>query len=96
MRGSFSAKQKVLVWGGAGVVLAGLLLGGSLFNWLHNQLELRRLTKQRNRLDAQYEELLATKQLLLDKDPLYMETLARVQYHMVKPGEIEYRFTNDD
>ena len=71
------------------------MLGGSLYNLFHNKWELHRLTKKRNRLDAQYEELLKEKKLLEDKDPRYMETLARTRYNMVKPGEIEFRFKHD-
>ena len=48
-----SAKQKVLVTLGTAVGLVGLLLGGSIFNWAHNKLELHRLAKRRDYLDTQ-------------------------------------------
>lgn len=81
----------------AGVVLVAILwLGGGIVNLAHNKLEIHRLTKKRDQLDAQYERLLAEKKLLEDKDPQYMETLARMRYHLVKPGEIEFRFTTND
>ena len=38
------------------------------------------------------EELLAKMKLLEKQDPAYIEELARTQYNMVKPGEIEFRF----
>ncbi len=91
-----SAKQKVLFTFVAAVALVGLLLGGSIFNLIHNKLELRRLTKRREYLDTQYQQLLAEKKLLQEQDPAYMELLARTRFHMVKPGEIEFRFSNDD
>lgn len=71
-------------------------VGNSLFNLWHNKSELRRLARKRDKLDAQYEQLLAEKKLLEEKDPAYMEQLARLRYNMVKPGEIEYRFTTHD
>ena len=78
------------------MLLAVLWLGGGLLNLAHNKLEIHRLTKKRARLDTQYQELLDEKKLLLEKDPTHLEALARVQYHLVKPGEIEFRFPTDD
>lgn len=91
-----SARKKLLLWGAVGILLATLWLGGGFLNLVHNKLEMRRLTKKREYLDAQYQELLDTKKLLENKDPQYMEMLARVRYHLVKPGEIEFRFTPHD
>ena len=93
---NFSAKQKILLFTTLTIVGMGILLGGSILNLVHNKLELRRLTKKRAFLDAQYEQLLAEKKLLEQKDPQYMEMLARTRYYMVKPGEIEFRFTPHD
>lgn len=90
-----SAKQKLLIITTVGVAALGIFLGGSVFNLVHNKLELRRLTKKSAQLDQQYQKLLEEKKLLEDKDPKYMETLARTRYHMVKPGEIEFRFKHD-
>ncbi|MBQ3666698.1 MAG: septum formation initiator family protein [Elusimicrobiaceae bacterium] len=91
-----TSRQKLLIWGSLGILLAILWLGGGLVNLAHNKLEIYRLTKKRERLDMQYQELLNTKKLLEDKDPQYMEELARLRYNLVKPGEIEFRFTPDD
>ena len=90
-----SAKQKIIILTAVGVAALGIFLGGSIFNWVHNKLELRRLTKKSAQLDVEYQKLLAEKKLLQEKDPKYMETLARTRYHMVKPGEIEFRFKHD-
>ena len=35
-------------------------------------------------------------QKLEQKDPVYLEHLARTQYNMVKPGEVEFRFENEN
>ena len=91
-----SAKQKIIILTAVGIAALGIFLGGSIFNWVHNKLELHRLTKKSAQLDVEYQKLLAEKKLLQDKDPKYMETLARTRYHMVKPGEIEFRFKKDD
>ena len=91
-----SPRQKFLVSCAIGVLIAAFWLGGGLMNLTHNKLEIYRLTKKRKQLDAQYEQLLAQKKLLEQKDPRYMETLARMRYNLVKPGEIEFRFTPHD
>lgn len=91
----FSAKQKFIILTAVAIAALGIFLGGSIFNLVHNKLELRRLTKKSAQLDAQYQKLLAEKKLLEAKDPKYMEILARTRYHMVKPGEIEFRFKHD-
>ena len=91
-----SPSQKFLLTVACVVLVAVLWLGGGIMNLVHNKLEMRRLTKKRDQLDAQYEHLLAEKKLLEDKDSQYMETLARMRYNLVKPGEIEFRFTPHD
>ncbi|MBO5910594.1 MAG: septum formation initiator family protein [Elusimicrobiaceae bacterium] len=90
-----SAKQKLIILTAVGIAALGIFLGGSIFNLVHNKLELRRLTKKSAQLDVEYEKLLTEKKLLQDQDPKYMETLARTRYNMVKPGEIEFRFKHD-
>ncbi len=95
-KNKLSHRQKLLLWGAFGILVAVLWLGGGFLNLIHNKLEIRRLTKKREQLDTQYQELLNTKKLLEEKDPQYMETLARLRYHLVKPGEIEFRFTPHD
>ena len=91
-----SAKQKLLILTAVGIAAFCIFLGSSIFSLVHNKLELRRLTKKSAKLDVQYQQLLEEKKLLEQKDPKYMETLARTRYNMVKPGEIEFRFTNHD
>lgn len=91
-----SSRQKLLLWGTVAILGAVLWLGGGIINLAHNKLELHRLTKKREQLDTQYQNLLAEKQLLENKDPQHIETLARTRYNLVKPGEIEFRFTTHD
>lgn len=91
-----SAKQKIGVIIGVGILVVVVPFFGSIYNWTHNKMEVRRLTKKRDFLDKQYQELLAEKKRLEAKDPAYMEMLARTRYHMVRPGEIEFRFNVDD
>ncbi len=93
---NLSHRQKLFFWGTVGALVAILWLGGGTFNLIHNKMEIRRLNQKRAYLDMQYQQLLATKQLLENKDPHYMETLARLHYNLVKPGEIEFRFTPHD
>jgi len=92
----FTPRQKLLLWGSLGILLAVLWLGGGFLNLAHNKLEIYRLTKKREQLDTQYQELLHTKKRLEEKDPQYIEELARLRYNLVKPGEIEFRFTPND
>jgi cell division protein FtsB len=91
----WTIRQRILGISALVLMLVILPVFGSILSLWHNKSELRRLTKRRNQLDARYEQLLAEKKRLEDQDPAYMEQLARVRYNMVKPGEIEYRFTND-
>ena len=91
-----SPRQKLLLWGTVAILGAVLWLGGGIINLAHNKLEIHRLTKKREQLDTQYQNLLAEKQLLENKDPQHIETLARIRYNLVKPGEIEFRFTTHD
>lgn len=96
MSKKLSAKQKIAVISALVILLVVAPAFGSIYNLVHNKLEVRRLTKKRAFLDKQYEELLAEKKRLEEQDPAYMELLARTRYHMVKPGEIEFRFKIDD
>ncbi len=94
--GKFTLTPKIIILGIVILLVLVLPIGNSLFNWWHNQAELRRLTQKRAKLDAKYGQLLAEKKLLETRDPAYMEQLARINYHMVKPGEIEYRIVSHD
>ena len=69
------------------------LLGSSFLNLIHNKLELKRLTEFSQSLDAQYDKLKAQKRLLEKQDPVYLNKIARIEYHMSAPGEKEFRFT---
>ncbi len=83
-------KPLLLALGAAAVVI--LFLGGSFLSLVHNKLELSKLTRQSAQLDKEHEKLLAQKDLLEKEDPQYLEHIARTQYHLVKPGETEFRF----
>ena len=91
----WTVQRRILVIGVLILLVVILPVFSSILSLWHNKSELRRLTKKRDQLDARYEQLLAEKKRLETQDPAYMEQLARTQYNMVKPGEIEYRFTND-
>lgn len=69
-----------------------IFLGNTFINLIHNKLEYKRLQKRSEQLNKEYEDLQAKLDLLQKKDPAFVEHLARVQYHMSAPGEIEYRF----
>lgn len=83
-------KPLLLAIGTAAVVI--FFLGSSFLSLVHNKLEMRKLTKQSAELDAQYEELTAKMNRLKKQDLAYIEEIARTQYNMVKPGEIQFRF----
>lgn len=78
------------------ILLCVFVLGGSILSLAHNKLEMHRLSRQRAELDKQYEVLQVRLQELKDQNPAVLEELARNEYHFVKPGEIEFRFNNDD
>lgn len=86
--------KKPLLWGITLLAVAVLLLGGNLISLVHNKLEMRRLQQQNIRLDREYQTLLQTKQALQKEDPALLEKLARTQYNLAKPDEIEFRFQN--
>ncbi len=80
---------------GLGFLAVGLLfLGNNLLNLWHNKTEKRRLARQSVQLEEEYQELRHTKELLDNHDPVLLEKIARTQYHLAKPGEIEFRFEN--
>ena len=74
---------------------AVLLLGGSLLSLVHNKIELHRLQRQTVRLDEEHKTLLQTKQLLQEEDPALLEKIARTEYNLAKPNEVEFRFKPD-
>ncbi len=84
-------KPLLLAVGLVAVVI--FFLGSSFLSLVHNKLEMRKLTKQSALLDVQHQELTKKMELLKKQDLDYVEELARTQYNMVKPGEIQFRLT---
>ena len=87
--------KKPLLWGIGLLAAATLLLGGNLINLVHNRIEKHKLIRQNAQLDAQYQTLLQTKQRLEADDPALLEQIARTQYDLAKPNEIEFRFSDN-
>ncbi len=84
--------RKPLLIGLSLLAVGLLLLGNNLLNLWHNKTEKHRLARQSVQLDEEYQELRHTKELLDKQDPALLEKIARTQYHLAKPGEIEFRF----
>lgn len=84
-------KPLLLFLGIATVVV--IVLGKSFLSLVHNKLEVRKLTRQSAELDQQHQELSNKMERLEKQDLTYIEEIARTQYNMVKPGEIQFRFT---
>ena len=75
------------------IASAVFLLANSEFRTLvRNSLELSSLKKQSGSLDDEYAKLHREKERLLDEKDGYLEKLARTELHLVKPGEMEFRF----
>ena len=85
--------RKLLLWSFTAVAAVCWFLGSSFISLVHNKLEFKRLTKLSTQLDQEYDTLKVQLDLLQKQDPVYIERVARVKYHMSRPGEIEYRFT---
>lgn len=75
------------------VLIAALWLGNTVRNLVHNKTELQRLTRQTVQLDTEYEQLLEMRALLEAEDPALIEKIARTEYGLAKPGEVEFRFS---
>lgn len=84
--------KKILLWGLSLTAGMFVFLGGSFVSLAHNKLEKRKLTQRSKQLDVKYEQLTKLKTQLEQEDPVLIEKIARTEYHLVKPGEIEYRF----
>ena len=84
--------KKPLLWGLALAAVVALFLGGSFISLVHNKIEKDKLTRKTKQLDVQYEQLLQKKEKLEAQDPQLLEEIARTQYHLAKPEEIEFRF----
>ena len=85
--------KKPLLWGLALTAVAALFLGGSFISLVHNKLEKNKLTRRSKELDVQYEQLVQKQEKLEAQDLQLLEHIARTQYHLAKPNEIEFRFT---
>lgn len=96
MLDKLTPKQKMLLFVVATILLCVFVLGGSILSLVHNKLEMHRLSRRRVELDKQYETLQVRLQQLQEQNPTVLEELARSEYNFVKPGEIEFRFTNDN
>lgn len=83
--------KKPLLWAAGLIAVVVFFLGSSFISLVHNKLEMRKLTRQSALLDKQHQELLHKLDLLKKQDTAYLEELARTQYNMVKPSEIQFR-----
>ena len=80
---------------GLGLLVIGVIwLGGSCVSLVHNKMEKSKLLNHSASLDKEYETLLHTKELLETQDPALVEEIARTEYGLAKPGQIEFRFTD--
>jgi len=84
--------KKPLLWGLALTAVVVLFLGGSFLSLAHNKKEKYKLTQYEKQLDAEFVRLSQLKEKLENEDPELFEQLARTEYHLVKPGEVEFRF----
>lgn len=84
-------KKKIVMWSCVGGVIMCALLWNNFHSLFHNTMELRRLQKKSIALDKEYEELLKIKSKLINEDLSYIEEIARTQYNLAKPDEIEFR-----
>lgn len=92
LKSALLANKKPLLLIGALAVVVVLVLGGSFVSLAHNKMEMRKLIRQSAQLDKEHETLREQLKHLEKQDPAYIEKIARTQYNMVKPGEIEFRF----
>ena len=80
---------------GLGLLAIGIAwLGGSCASLVHNKMEKNRLKQRSVALDKEHKTLLHTKERLEAQDPALIEEIARTEYDLAKPGEIEFRFTD--
>lgn len=85
--------KKPLLWGVFLTTVVMLFLGGSFLSLLHNKMEKYKLSERTKQLDKDFERLTQLKEKLEQQDPELIEQIARTEYHLVKPGEVEFRFT---
>ena len=84
--------KKPLLVGLALLAVVFSWIGGSIINLVHNKMEKTKLLRQLVVLDQEYQELLHTQKLLEEQDPVLLEKIARTEYNLAKPDEIEFRF----
>ncbi len=70
-------------------------LGNSISNLIYNKLETQKLARKRIELDQEYKQLVQKKALLEAQDPATIEAIARTEYDLAKPDEVEFRFTEE-
>ncbi len=85
--------KKPLLWGIFLTAVVILFLGGSFVSLIHNKIEKYKLSERTKQLDKDFDRLTQLKEKLEQEDPQLIEQIARTEYHLVKPGEIEFRFT---
>ncbi|ACC97928.1 Septum formation initiator [Elusimicrobium minutum Pei191] len=82
------------------IILAAMVLfvlfNGSLYGLIHNRIELAKLRKRNIELDKEFAELEKQLGKLESGDKKYLEDIARVKYHLSKPGEIEFRLVTQN
>ena len=87
--------RKPLLAGLALLAVVALWLGSSIVSLVHNKIETNRLVRKSAALDNEHKNLLHTKELLEAQDPALVEKIARTEYDLAKPNEIEFRFTDN-
>ena len=86
--------RKPLLVGLGLLAVVALWLGSSIVSLVHNKRETSRLMRKSTALDTEHTQLLHTKELLDAQDPALVEKIARTEYDLAKPNEIEFRFTD--
>lgn len=84
--------RKPLLAGLTLLAVGCLWIGGSLLNLVHNKLEKKKLLHRRIVLEQEYVDLQHTLGLLKNQDPILLEKIARTEYDLAKPNEVEFRF----
>ena len=87
--------QKPLLWAAGLIAVVVIFLGSSIISLVHNKREMHKLERQSAALDGQHQELLRKLDLLQKQNLNYLEEVARTQYNMVKPGEIQFRIPQE-
>lgn len=91
-----SPRQRMVAGFAALVALVVAVLGNSLYSLAHNKSEIRRLRAREALLEKEYEHLSQELTKLREQDALLLERIARTQYNMIKKGETQFRFAEND